>query len=470
MKKIISLLTAIFLSAILVGCAVKEKYIVSYDVNGGTPYIDATWAYENDLATKPSLEPVKEGYTFEYWMEKESKTEWKFATQTVTKDITLTAKWEPLNQGEIYFTKYFETTKSDKALELYNSGENTIDLSKYAIQIYTNGSKEVTEKITLTGTLSGKSFFLITNNTLENSELKKSSNLMTEKLSYDGNDVIELVYEGQRVDIIGTVGLSVDFAKDVTLIKKLEYLSGYDSYDPYHYIKYNVESYQYLKTFEGILTNQELIEGPKLTEEVMALPFIDPNNPNVGGGGLMKVESVLSVSDGDTATFVGVDGKNYTMRYYYIDTPEVIGAGFNTGQPWAYQASRFNKLLLKDAEENQKEIYIQSIKGSATRDNYGRYLGLVWVDGRLSNYDIVRAGMSNANIGNNAVDTKDMHYKDIPYSSFLENIDLRSIKNEFGVNGIDPYYDMTAGRLTITNWQDARLDVSKNEYDPEVDK
>ncbi|NLK12464.1 MAG: hypothetical protein GX312_02620, partial [Candidatus Phytoplasma sp.] len=338
----------------------------------------------------------------------------------------------------VYFSKYYETLRYDTAVELYNESEKEIDLSSYKINIYSNGSKKVSYEIALSGSIESKGFFLVTSTDLDSDLLSSKSDLQSDKLIYNGDDVIELTYKNQRVDIIGTVGLSVDFAKDVTLIKKLEYLSGYDSYDPYHYIKYNVESYQYLKTFEGILTNQELIEGPKLTEEVMALPFIDPNNPNVGGGGLMKVKSISSVADGDTATFVGVDGMNYTMRYYYIDTPEVIGTGSNTGQPWAYQASRFNKLLLKDAEDNQKEIYVQSIKGTATRDNYGRFLGLVWVDGRLSNYDIVRAGMSNANIGSNAVDTKDMHYKDIPYSSFLENIDLRSIKNEFGVNGIDP--------------------------------
>ena len=370
----------------------------------------------------------------------------------------------------VYFSKYYETLRYDTAVELYNESEKQIDLSSYKINIYSNGSKKVSYEIALSGSIESKGFFLVTSTDLDSDLLSSKSDLQSDKLIYNGDDVIELTYNNQRVDIIGTVGLSVDFAKDVTLIKKLEYLSGYDSYDPYHYIKYNVESYQYLKTFEGILTNQELIEGPKLTEEVMALPFIDPNNPNVGGGGLMKVKSISSVADGDTATFVGVDGMNYTMRYYYIDTPEVIGTG-STGQPWAYQASRFNKLLLKDAEENQKEIYIQSIKGSAIKDNYGRFIGLVWVDGRLSNFDIVRAGMSNAHIQNNDLETtKEMHYKDIPYSSFLENIDLRSIKNEFGVNGIDPFYDMTAGKPTITNWQDSRLDVSKNEYDPELDK
>ena len=58
-------------------------------------------------------------------------------------------------QSDLFFSEYVEGSGNNKALEIYNPTNQTIDLSKYSVARYSNGSAVYTEGgITqLTGTL-----------------------------------------------------------------------------------------------------------------------------------------------------------------------------------------------------------------------------------------------------------------------------------------------------------------------------
>ena len=66
-------------------------YSVSFNSNGGTPDFETQTVAYNDTAKKPD-EPTKNGYKFLGWYTEEG-TEYNF-TESITKSITLTAKWE----------------------------------------------------------------------------------------------------------------------------------------------------------------------------------------------------------------------------------------------------------------------------------------------------------------------------------------------------------------------------------------
>jgi len=83
---------------------------------------------------------------------------------------------------------------------------------------------------------------------------------------------------------------------------------------------------------------------------------------------------VVRIRDGDTIELA--DGR--AVRYIGIDTPE-------TGQPYADSATLFNTALVLG-----KTVRLEY--GRERLDRYGRTLAFVYVDGRMVNLEILKAG------------------------------------------------------------------------------
>ena len=65
---------------------------ITFEPNGGTSIDDAFW-FDDDTIDAPEP-PTKAGFNFAGWYSDEAlTTEWDFATDTVTEDVTLYAKW-----------------------------------------------------------------------------------------------------------------------------------------------------------------------------------------------------------------------------------------------------------------------------------------------------------------------------------------------------------------------------------------
>ena len=69
------------------------KYTVTFDVDGGTPAPDTQKVEHGNKVSKPATDPTKEGYTFANWFNRDGDAAWNFDTDTVSKNITLYAKW-----------------------------------------------------------------------------------------------------------------------------------------------------------------------------------------------------------------------------------------------------------------------------------------------------------------------------------------------------------------------------------------
>ncbi len=70
-----------------------SSYIVTFNSNGGSD-VTTKYVIEGQLATRPSENPTKTGYTFENWFSNIGLTDvWDFDTDTITADTTLYAKW-----------------------------------------------------------------------------------------------------------------------------------------------------------------------------------------------------------------------------------------------------------------------------------------------------------------------------------------------------------------------------------------
>lgn len=333
---------------------------------------------------------------------------------------------------------YTSDDQGNNVIELYNPGDKDINLNKHELYFYTNGSVEVSVKIKLVGTIESKGYFVIGSQEQAVSSVKPLIDFTFDgPLPFNGNDAIELRVSGKAHDLVGTIGMDLDFSRNQTLIRTGE-SSAFEAdvtYNAYKFIGYKPDAFEYLKNDTyAIKTVEQLLEGPKLEARYLEeLPYVSLTNNTVGAGGTAVVK-LQSIADGDTAFFTAENGyPGGSMRYFYIDTPEVDGPNVKAG-PWGYVASKYNKeFLLNDA--TSKEIMVQSIPEYSIQEGYGRNLGLVWINGHLSQFLIVKEGLSDSVPMTYFNYDLLLTYKDVPYLTFLKFAEQYARSNGWGMHG-----------------------------------
>lgn len=125
---------------------------------------------------------------------------------------------------DLLFSEYIEGSGNNKALEIANNTGSSVSLSAYTIKKQTNGAGSWSTGLTLSGTLTTGSKFVIVNSSISSSCFSPSSaNISTTatELTFNGNDAVGLFKNGVLIDIIGTFnGGTANFAVDVTLRRK----------------------------------------------------------------------------------------------------------------------------------------------------------------------------------------------------------------------------------------------------------
>lgn len=334
---------------------------------------------------------------------------------------------------------YTSPDQGNNIIELYNPTDSDIDLGKYSVNFYTNGATEVSFTISLNGVIKANAYFVIGSSQHLNADVKSLFDFTYETgaLPYNGNDVIELALSGHGFDVLGTIGSDFTFSQNLTLIRlgeKSEFKPNID-YDRFDFIAYLPDLYEFLKNDDyEIKTLDQLLDGPRLEDRYISeLPYVSATNPNNGGGGAVIVNN-NSVADGDTAFFSANNGfTGGSVRYFYLNTPEVNGSNVSA-EPWGYVASKYNKEYLLN-NPSSKEIRIQSIPTYSLTEGYGRSLGLVWINGYLSQFLIVSEGLSeDVPLTYQSYDLL-LSYKSVPYLTFLKFAEQNARVNGWATKG-----------------------------------
>ncbi len=93
---------------------------------------------------------------------------------------------------------------------------------------------------------------------------------------------------------------------------------------------------------------------------------------------------VKRVVDGDTIVL----GNNARVRLIGADTPETVKPNWPV-EPWGPEATRFTRDFLAGGT-------VQLQLDRERVDKYGRFLAYVWVDDRMLNEELIRAGLARA--------------------------------------------------------------------------
>lgn len=137
--------------------------------------------------------------------------------------------------SNIFFSEYIEGTGNNRAIEVYNPTNLTIDLSDYIIHINSNGATSPTNYFQPVGTLAPGNVYVITNSQAVGN-IPLVSDTTSGLISFDGNDAIwiEEIISSDTIDVIGEIGVSpgsdwtvgTGSTEDYTLIRKIAIQSG----------------------------------------------------------------------------------------------------------------------------------------------------------------------------------------------------------------------------------------------------
>ncbi|WP_083249049.1 lamin tail domain-containing protein [Bacillus solimangrovi] len=143
--------------------------------------------------------------------------------------------------SNIFFSEYIEGSSYNKALEIYNGTDQTIDLSQYTIEL-----SNLSSSISLRGTLGSGEVFVIANPNAESAILAESD-VTDSNMVYNGDDSVTLKQNGTVIDVIGTAGTS--FAKDKTLVRNSDITSGSSSYNSSEWTIYPSNTFNYIGSY-----------------------------------------------------------------------------------------------------------------------------------------------------------------------------------------------------------------------------
>ena len=333
---------------------------------------------------------------------------------------------------------YTASSTRNNVIELYNPTDASISLTGLSLDFYNNGSNVITNQILLNGQIQSEAYYVIgsSNHDLNDVKDKMDFQLETGSLPFNGDDAIRLTKSNQVIDAIGVIGFDISYSANQTLIRlgeKEDYQAS-PIYNRFQFISYLPNLFQYLKNdLHEIKNHDQLYDGPRLELRYANYPFVQSGSTTIGGGGYVETTNV-SIADGDTATFAPSGAfSGSSVRYYYINTPEVDG-NYVRAEAWGYVASKYNKEFVM-RNPDQSVFYIQSIMGGALKEVNNRALGLVWVNQQLSQFLIVREGLSESVASEFTQIDLNLSYKNVPYLYFLQYAEHIATINGWGTKG-----------------------------------
>lgn len=182
-------------------------------------------------------------------------------TKTKTFDVTVPAKTNQDQEGDLFIYVYMEGSGSNKLIGLKNGSSSQINLSAYTVSVYVNGETTPSGNniLTLPSMIleSGEVFYFYNNSMSTTIKEKLDTNYsMSDNnkiTNFNGNDVISLSKNGTIIDLIGTIGSSTNFpvsdgktCKDSTLVRSSTINSGTGSFITSEWLVYDTDQTPFL--------------------------------------------------------------------------------------------------------------------------------------------------------------------------------------------------------------------------------
>ena len=154
---------------------------------------------------------------------------------------------------ELFFSEYVEGGGNNKAIEIVNLTDNTIDLSAYSIKKQSNGAGDWVNELPLSGTIAVKDVFVMIHFQADDNTLTSEADLVAPQgssygapINFNGNDAVGLFKNDVLIDIIGVLGETAKNFESMTLRRKLTITTPNTTYTASEWDQYD------FNTFDGI--------------------------------------------------------------------------------------------------------------------------------------------------------------------------------------------------------------------------
>ncbi|MCL1146838.1 extracellular exonuclease ExeM [Shewanella marinintestina] len=145
--------------------------------------------------------------------------------------LAITAALPMTAQADIMISEYVEGSGFSKAIEIYNSGTASVDLSDYTLAYYSKGDATAKTILNLSGNLAAGSVKVITNNHADNTiELDAAIDSVSAAIYFNGDDKVAILKGTEQVDLFGEIGTTGDWAKDVTVERNANVTAANSTY------------------------------------------------------------------------------------------------------------------------------------------------------------------------------------------------------------------------------------------------
>ncbi len=112
----------------------------------------------------------------------------------------------PLVEAGLIISEYIEGSSFNKAVELFNPGTAPVDLARYTLRLYSNGSPTPTASVTLSGTLAPGATHVLCHPSIAAGALPACQRTSSAVINFNGDDALTLERDGVVVDQFGQVG------------------------------------------------------------------------------------------------------------------------------------------------------------------------------------------------------------------------------------------------------------------------
>ena len=151
---------------------------------------------------------------------------------------------------ELFFSEYVEGTSNNKAVEIANLTDNSIDLSSYSIKKQSNGAGPWINEFPLSGTINANDVFVVIHFQADDATLTNEADLLTLQTSnfgapinFNGNDPVGLFKNGVLIDIIGVLNETAKNFENMTLRRKLTVTQPNTTYTAAEWEQFSVGTY-----------------------------------------------------------------------------------------------------------------------------------------------------------------------------------------------------------------------------------
>lgn len=244
---------------------------------------------------------------------------------------------------ELIFSEYVEGGSNNKAIEIFNPTEASIDLTQYRLRQYSNGNTTTSLDVQLIGTLAAGDAFVFTQSGASAALVALADQTVNGTSLFNGDDALVLVKGGNVVDSIGQVGVDpgsewgtgLTSTQDNTLRRAPGVCVG--DTDPSNAFDPAVEWVGYaVDTFDGLGSHTCGETGPQApvinefsastaSTDVEYVELLAEPGTDVGGFRVLEIEgdagSTLGVVDG-IVSFDDLDDEGRSVAWLPADALE----------------------------------------------------------------------------------------------------------------------------------------------------